>query len=72
LYRKLQLEGTSYQKIKDNIRRERSIELLVQHDLSVDNISEIIGFSEARSFTRAFRTWTGLSPRQYRTLHSQG
>lgn len=71
LYRKLQHEGTSYQRIKDNIRRERSIELLEKNDLSVDRISEIIGFSEARSFTRAFRTWTGLSPRQYRTLSSQ-
>lgn len=71
LYRKLQREGTSYQRIKDNIRREKSIELLTQHDLSVDRISEIIGFSEARSFTRAFRTWTGLSPRQYRTLYSE-
>jgi AraC-like DNA-binding protein len=68
LYRNLKQEGTSYQRIKDNIRRERSIELLTRDDLSVDSISEIIGFSEARSFTRAFRAWTGLSPRQYRKL----
>ncbi len=68
LYRNLQQEGTSYQRIKDNIRRERSIELLSQDDMTIDAISEIIGFSEARSFTRAFRTWTGLSPRQYRKL----
>jgi len=68
LYRNLQREGTSYQRIKDNIRRERSIELLSEDDLTIDKISEIIGFSEARSFTRAFRTWTGLSPRQYRKL----
>ena len=68
LYRKLQNEGTSYQRIKDNIRREKSIELLRHTELTVDEISEIAGFSEARSFTRAFRTWTGLSPRQYRNL----
>ncbi len=68
LYRKLQSEGTSYQRIKDNIRREKSIELLRHTELTVDQISEIAGFSEARSFTRAFRMWTGLSPRQYRNL----
>lgn len=68
LYRKLQSEGTTYQQIKDNVRRERSIELLRHTDFTVDRISEIVGFSDARSFTRAFRTWTGLSPRQYRNL----
>lgn len=69
LYRQLQKEGTSYQRIKDNIRREKAIELLSTQRLSVDQISEFVGFSEPRSFTRAFRQWTGLSPRQYRTLH---
>ena len=68
LYRQLKSEGTSYQRIKDNVRREKSIELLRHTELTVDQISEIAGFSEARSFTRAFRTWTGLSPRQYRNL----
>ncbi|MCB1667612.1 MAG: AraC family transcriptional regulator [Pseudomonadales bacterium] len=69
LYRGLQKEGTGFQRIKDNIRREVAIELLTQHDRSIDQISEIVGFSEPRSFTRAFRQWTGLSPRQYRTSH---
>jgi AraC-like DNA-binding protein len=69
LYRRLQYEGTSYQRIKDNIRREKAIELLIERDISVDQISDVLGYSEPRSFTRAFRKWMGVSPRQYRTLN---
>ncbi len=65
LYRQLRRNGTSYQKIKDDIRRETAINKLVYDGLSVEKVSEIVGFSEARSFTRAFRQWTGMAPRQY-------
>ena len=65
LYRRLQYDGTSYQKIKDNIRREVAIKKLVKEKLSVDEVSEIVGFVEPRSFTRAFKHWTGLTPRNY-------
>ncbi len=69
LYRRLQQEGTSYQKIKDNIRREVAIDKLVKEGLSVDEVSAVIGFAEPRSFTRAFKHWTGLSPRNYCNYH---
>lgn len=68
LYRRLKASGTSYQKIKDDIRRETAINGLVNQGLSVEKVSEIVGFSEARSFTRAFRHWTGMSPRRYRAM----
>jgi len=70
LYRRLQQEGTSYQKIKDNIRREVAINKLVKEKLSVDQVSEIVGFVEPRSFTRAFKHWTGLTPRSYCKYHN--
>ncbi|MFA5631485.1 MAG: AraC family transcriptional regulator [Porticoccaceae bacterium] len=69
LYRQLRGSGTSYQKIKDDIRRETAIRCLVEEGLSVETVSERVGFSEARSFTRAFRHWTGMSPRNYRNIH---
>jgi AraC-like DNA-binding protein len=68
LYRQLRSAGTSYQKIKDDIRRETAINALVNQGLSVEKVSELVGFSEARSFTRAFRQWTGMSPRRYRKM----
>lgn len=70
LYRRLQREGTSYQKIKDNIRREVAIDKLVKEKLSVDEVSDIVGFVEPRSFTRAFKHWTGLTPRNYCKYHN--
>ena len=65
LYRNLKNEGTSYQKIKDDMRRELAIKKLVIEKLSVEEVSEIVGFAEPRSFTRAFKHWTGLTPRNY-------
>jgi AraC-like DNA-binding protein len=65
LHRRLQQEGTSYQRIKDNIRRDLALTKLVRDKLPVNEVSALVGFSEPRSFTRAFRHWTGLSPREY-------
>ncbi len=66
LYRQLRASGTTYQKIKDDIRRETAIRWLVQDNWSVERIADALGYAEARSFTRAFRQWTGMSPRTYR------
>ncbi len=65
LHRRLKKEGISYQRIKDNLRRDLALNKLVQERLPVHEVAELVGFSEARSFTRAFRSWTGLSPREY-------
>jgi AraC-like DNA-binding protein len=65
LHRGLKREGTSYQRIKDGIRRDIAVTRLVKERMSVKRVAEIVGFSESRSFTRAFKHWTGLSPREY-------
>lgn len=69
LHRHLKKTGTSYQKIKDSMRLEMAIKKLVNEKLSVDEVSDLVGFAESRSFTRAFKHWTGLSPRNYCKLH---
>ena len=69
LHRRLKESATSYQKIKDNLRREVAIQKLVNESLSVEQVADIVGFSEPRSFTRAFKHWTGLTPRQYCKQH---
>ena len=65
LRRKLKGEGTSYPRIKDEIRRDLAIEKLLSQKLSVSEIARLLGYSESRSFTRAFRQWTGLTPTAY-------
>lgn len=65
LRRKLLREGSSYQDIKDRIRRDQAVQLLVSGDLSLHEIALRLGFSETSAFIRAFKLWTGVTPRQY-------
>lgn len=70
--RKLRQEGTSYRAIIENIRRDIATQKLMHTSLSVQEIAYQLGYSEARSFTRAFYQWTGASPGRYRkSLHEQ-
>lgn len=66
LRRHLLSEGTSYQKIKDESRREMAIEMLCFGDAKISDISEYVGFSDTSSFVRSFRSWTGMTPKAYR------
>ena len=66
LRRRLKEESTSYQEIKDSIRKDASIYYLSKPDLSIDEIALLMGFSEASSFHRAFKKWTGKTPSAYR------
>lgn len=64
LHRYLQQEGSSFQQLLDESRKDHAIELLERQHLSVEAAAQRLGFSEARSFSRAFKHWTGLSPSQ--------
>lgn len=66
LRRRLEKEGTSYQRIKDNARRDTAISLLSRHGLTVSEVAERVGFSDPSAFHRSFKKWTGLSPGSYR------
>lgn len=66
LRRHLLVEGSSYQKIKDERRRDIAIELLCLSDTKISDISEQVGFSDTSSFVRSFRAWTGRTPKVYR------
>jgi AraC-like DNA-binding protein len=66
LRRRLLAEGQGYQTIKDDLRRDVAIEYLAQPQLTLPEIAVRLGFSEASTFHRAFKGWTGLSPGVYR------
>lgn len=66
LHRKLKTEGTSYQQIKDNFRRDNAIYLLTKQNYTISEIAEKLDFSESGAFSRAFKQWTGLSPLAYK------
>lgn len=71
LRRKLLAENTSYQAIKDEVRKKLAIEQLCNSNISIKGIAEKTGFMSQGSFSRFFREWTGMSPQQYREKHQQ-
>ncbi len=66
LRRKLNAEGTSYQQIKDNLRSDLANKLLSNRSLNIAEVARLLDFSEPRAFTRAFRQWSGMTPKDYR------
>ena len=63
---KLQAEGTSYQDVLHQTRRDLALGYLKDDQLTVSEISYLLGFSEPSVFLRAFRRWTGNTPGSYR------
>ncbi|MDT4804905.1 HTH-type transcriptional activator RhaS [compost metagenome] len=66
LQRHLQLAGTSYQEILDELRQELAEHYLTRSDLAVQDIAQYLGFTESRSFHRSFKGWTGMTPGEFR------
>ncbi len=66
LRRYLTKENTSYQKLKDESRRQVAIELLCSSDMKMADISDQLGFSDTSSFIRSFRGWTNVTPKVFR------
>ncbi|MGW4159770.1 AraC family transcriptional regulator ligand-binding domain-containing protein [Streptomyces sp. NPDC004788] len=65
LRRRLAAEGTSYQRLRDQVRRDHALAALTRDALSIEDLSQRLGFSEPSAFHRAFRRWTGSTPRAY-------
>lgn len=66
LYRRLELLGTSFTNILKQTRLKESYYYLLDTEKSIQEISELTGFSSPTSFTRFFNSNTGLSPLNYR------
>jgi AraC-like DNA-binding protein len=67
LRRRLSEEGTSYRAIVEDIRFDLAKDYLGQSRLSLDMISELLGYHDAASFSHAFKRWTkGVTPSSWR------
>lgn len=67
LRRRLRAEGHGFQALKDELRRDAAIELLARPGLTLVEVGHRLGFSEASTFHRAFKHWTGVAPGTYRS-----
>jgi len=65
LQRRLRREGTNYQSLLDATRREMALEYLRDGQHSLADVAFLLGFADQSNFTRAFRRWTGKTPRQF-------
>lgn len=66
LRRRLKREGTTFQELKDNCRREASIAYLDRPELSINDVAILMGFTDPSAFYRSFKKWTGMTPGEFR------
>ena len=68
LRRRLREENCSFRQVVDELRRDMAIRYLHDTDLTVEDIAEILGFSDAANFRQAFRRWTKATPHEFKLL----
>jgi AraC-like DNA-binding protein len=66
LRRNLHEGGASYQSLLDEARRLRAEDWIRFTNMKLEQISSQLGFTDVRSFRRAFKRWTGRTPAELR------
>lgn len=69
LQRHLATEGTSFQSLKDQLRRDLAIVRLNTSTVPLAALAADLGFADSAAFQRAFKSWTGSAPGSYRKFH---
>jgi AraC-like DNA-binding protein len=75
LHRQLKEEGASLQTLKDEVRKQLAMTLLQRTQRPIKQVAQATGFQNEKSFMRAFKAWTGLTPaecRQHDSNTAQG
>jgi AraC-like DNA-binding protein len=67
LYRQLKAEGVTFETVLDELRHQLAVHYLTGERTSVNETAYLVGFSEPAAFSRAFKRWTGSSPRSVRS-----
>ncbi len=66
LQRQLKKEETTYSAILDECRQKIACKLLTKNNTPIIEIAFLLGFSDQSNFSRAFKLWTGKTPKQFR------
>ncbi len=70
LQRRLGEQDSSVKKIVDETRHQLSTAYLDQSHLSIKEVAYSLGFNDPSNFSRAFRRWEGMTPKEYRRSHA--
>ncbi len=68
LQRRLAASGLNYGAVVEQVRFKLAVQYLQDPTLKLTHIAAELGYTDAANFTRAFKRWTGLSPRAYRLI----
>ena len=71
LRRRLEETGTSFTSLQQDVRFQQAREQLRNRQMSIAEIADMLGYSEAGNFTTAFKRWTGVAPAQFRASHQE-
>lgn len=66
LFRRLKAEGVTFETVLDDLRHRLAVHYLRGRKVSVNETAYLVGFSDPAAFSRAFKRWTGASPRAMR------
>jgi AraC-like DNA-binding protein len=72
LQRRLREEGTSFEDIKDDTRRDLAQRYLSHTDVPLNQITALLDYSEQSAFGRSCRRWFDVTPGEFRTRVSTG
>ena len=72
LRRRLADEGTTFSNVFDDVRRDLAEKYLSAGDFTVEDIAELLGFTDASNFRHSFKRWTGIVPSEFRQTKLTG
>lgn len=65
LFRRLKSEGVTFEIVLDELRHRLALHHLGAPNPSVDQVARLVGYSDSTAFSRAFKRWTGQTPRRH-------
>lgn len=68
--RKLNAMGVSYRQLHDSVKSKAARQYLLGSQRTITDIAARLGYADPSNFTKAFRSWQGCSPREYRAANS--
>ena len=71
LQRQFQQDGLKFETVLQDRLSRKARQLLSERTMTIAEIAQALGYSDQAHFSRAFKAWTGASPRAWRMMHAR-